>query len=121
MAAFGTNALIRAIYPTGAVRKGLAHAVEMKALADIQDPHITVLVAHYLEHRETPLDPASPLTTSPIVGFAKWVHPVRPEDDYTPPPWKLPEGTDWDVLKPWIAAAEKAEETVIGQTPHYGE
>jgi GNAT superfamily N-acetyltransferase len=121
MGVFGTNALIRAIYPTEEVREGLAKAVEMKALADIQDPHITVLVAHYHEHAGTAVDHACPPTSSPIIGFAKWVHPVRPEDEYTPPPWSLPEGTDWAILTPWIAAAEKTEEAVMGKTPHYGE
>jgi hypothetical protein len=86
MDAFGTNALIQAIYPTNAVREGLTHAVVVKALADIQDPHITVLVVRYIEDPRAPVDRSSRSRISPIVGFAKWAHPVPLDDEYIPTP-----------------------------------
>lgn len=44
MAAFGSNAMLHAQFPTPAIRKRLQTSIEEKALADIRDPKTTVLV-----------------------------------------------------------------------------
>lgn len=44
MAAFQHNAMLRAQFPTPTIRKSLQACIEDKALADIDDPKITVLV-----------------------------------------------------------------------------
>jgi hypothetical protein len=44
MAAFGTNAMLLAQFPTPAIRQALQISIENKALADIDDPKTTVLV-----------------------------------------------------------------------------
>lgn len=44
MAAFGPNAMLRAQFPTPAIRQGLQTCIENKAVADIDDPKTSVLV-----------------------------------------------------------------------------
>ena len=44
MAAFGSNALLLAQFPTPAVRDQLRDCIAKKAADDIQDPNIAVLV-----------------------------------------------------------------------------
>lgn len=44
MAAFKHNAMLHAQFPTPTIRKSLQTCIEDKALADINDPKITVLV-----------------------------------------------------------------------------
>ena len=44
MAAFRSNAMLQAQFPTEDVRKALQRAIEMKALADIEDTNITVIL-----------------------------------------------------------------------------
>jgi hypothetical protein len=44
MAVFGSNAMLRAQFPTATVRAELQKTIEKKALADIEDHRTTVLV-----------------------------------------------------------------------------
>lgn len=44
MAAFKHNAMLHAQFPTPTIRKSLQTCIEDKALADINDPKVTVLV-----------------------------------------------------------------------------
>ncbi|KAI4667978.1 uncharacterized protein J4E78_001799 [Alternaria triticimaculans] len=113
--AFSSNALMRAIYPTPAIWAALQGCVEEKILADMKEPKITVLVAKHTDEAEVREEQGK------TVGYAVWCHPIKAEEqDWKLPTWKLPEGTDWNVLKPWLAAAGKTVEEVIGHTPHYG-
>ena len=113
--AFSPNALMRAIYPTPAIWAALQGCVEEKILADMKEPKITVLVAKHTDEAEVREEQGK------TVGYAVWCHPIKAEEqDWKLPTWKLPEGTDWNVLKPWLAAAGKIVEEVIGHTPHYG-
>lgn len=64
-----------------------------------------------------PLDPKRDDST--IVAFAKWSHPIRPNEDYIEPPWVWPEGTDHKTLDAWIAKAAEAESRSVGDTPCY--
>ena len=107
MAAFGDNALLRAQFPTPVVREALQKCIELKALADIQDPKTTVLVVR------------DPKAGSRVIAFAKWSHPVEEGEDYTEPPWIWPEGTDLDVLGKWTAEVEMALQKVLGTAPCY--
>jgi hypothetical protein len=113
--AFSSNILMRAIYPTPAIWKAFQGYFEQKCLADMQDVKTTVLIARYIDDAEVEDAPGK------IIGYAVWHHPVRAkEKDWNPPTSRLPEGTDWSVLRPWLAAAEQIAEEVVGDTPHYG-
>lgn len=108
MAAFGANELLVAQFPTPEVRRSLRLCIEQKALADIKEPKVTVLVAETAEPYET-------------VAFAKWSHPVQAGENYAETPWVCPEGTDLAVLGAWTAMMEDAEGDILGSTPCYRE
>ncbi|CAH0025453.1 unnamed protein product [Clonostachys rhizophaga] len=112
MAAFGPNAMLRAQFPTPAVRQALQTSIENKALADIDDPKITVLVV-------TAGSDDSEKSLDNVISFAKWSHPVDPGEDYVEPPWIWPEGTDLDTLAAWTALAAEAESRAVGSIPCY--
>ncbi|KAL8668714.1 MAG: hypothetical protein Q9168_006672, partial [Polycauliona sp. 1 TL-2023] len=57
MAAFGSNALLLAQFPTPDVRTQLKDCIARKAAEDILDPNIAVIVARHQDK---------------IVSFAKW-------------------------------------------------
>jgi hypothetical protein len=128
MDSFGSNALIRAIHATDLELSELRKAVEMKALADMEDSKTTVLVVRHVNiitsERSLGASTEEGNTRSEsrdIVGFAKWIHSYHPDDKYTPPSWTLPKTTDWKVLRPWIAEVQKVEEQIIGSTPRFGQ
>ncbi|KAI4233383.1 MAG: hypothetical protein LQ349_004437, partial [Xanthoria aureola] len=83
MAAFGSNALLRAQFPTPDVRTQLRDSIATKAAADIRDPHIAVLVVRDRDQ---------------IVSFAKWSLPVSTSETYMEAAWVWPEGTKFEVL-----------------------
>ncbi|KAF2787556.1 putative GNAT family acetyltransferase [Melanomma pulvis-pyrius CBS 109.77] len=114
MAAFGRNGMLLAQFPTPSVRRGLQEAIEAKALADILDPRITVLVVQEVE-----IEQQSPKNNGRIIGFAKWIHPVATGENYAETPWVWPEGTTWDVLDAWTRTVEEAEKNVLGKSPCY--
>ncbi|KAI1412218.1 putative GNAT family acetyltransferase [Hypoxylon sp. FL1857] len=111
MAAFGDNAMLRTQFPTTAVREGLQRSIEWKALADIDDPHVTVLVVRDLDCQcEAKHD---------VIAFAKWSHPISNTEDYVEAPWIWPDGTDEGVLEAWTKKTEEALEHAIGAVPCY--
>jgi hypothetical protein len=130
MAAFGSNVMLCAQFPTPAVRQALQKSIEMKVLADIDDPKTTVLVV-----RDSPDDeqPSSAQSASLIqnkdkteqerkgraIAFAIWIHPVTDEEDYIEPPWVWPEGADRNVLENWTRKTEEAQERALSRTPCY--
>lgn len=112
---------MRAIYPTPAIWAAFKRAVEEKLIADMLDERTSVVVA-----QSTDMETDG---GGEIVGFAVWCH-ACPEDKeeergsgvkktYTAPRWNLPEGTDWDILNAWRAAAAKVAESTIGDCRHY--
>ncbi|KAK8092100.1 GNAT family acetyltransferase [Apiospora hydei] len=112
MAAFGRNAMLHAQFPTLAIRKGLQKCIKDKAVADINDPRMTVLVVTSSDGPES--------TAGAVVAFAKWSHPVLPGEDYVEPPWIWPEGTDLETLGAWIAKASEVESrSAVGGVPCY--
>ncbi|KAI8630612.1 putative GNAT family acetyltransferase [Xylariaceae sp. FL1651] len=138
MAAFGSNAMLLAQFPTPEVRKGLQESIRLKALADIEDPKISVLVV-----RDLPSNPAATARVEngssnrsgvkeitseaeteedrggKVVAFAKWSHPTARDDGYEETPWIWPPGTDLEILDGWARVAEEAQEQAVGDKPCY--
>lgn len=54
MAAFGTNDMLHAQFPTPAIRKALQICIKDKAIADIEDPKISVLVVTIPRRKQKP-------------------------------------------------------------------
>lgn len=107
MAAFGTNQMLLAQFPTPAIRDELRVTLREKAIDEIRDPQWAVLVVY---------DGAGT-----IISFAKWRRPIpEPEEDrYIEGPWKWPKGTRLDVLEEWTLKVEEAGERLLGNTPFY--
>lgn len=55
MAAFGSNAMLHAQFRAPVIRRGLQISIENKALADIEDPKVTVLVVTYCDGKQSRL------------------------------------------------------------------
>jgi len=104
MAAFGTNALLRAQFPTPAIRDQLRECIAQKAADDIRDPNIAVLVVR---------------DEGQMVSFAKWSLPVFELGTYMETPWIWPEGTNFPILSEWTEKAEAAQQKVLGELPSY--
>ena len=111
MAAFGSNALLHAQFPTPSVRTQLRDSIAAKAAADIRDPNIAVVVVRDLENQ--------------IMSFAKWSMPVAATEQgqgtYAETPWRWPEGTNFAVLDEWTARMENAKQRFVGERPAYSE
>jgi hypothetical protein len=125
MAAFGSNAMLLAQFPTEKVRKDLERSIEMKARADIEDPKTTVIIALTAGEEDTKSSTSEQssenASSGTIIGFAKWAHPIEIGSDYEEPAWIWPEGTAHDVLSAWSRAEEEAQKAVIGSEPRYSE
>ena len=129
MAAFATNAMLLAQFPTPAVREGLRRTVAAKALADIQDAKTTVLIVRDLDQGrygpeqqfDTSLDTALlPPAGVKVIAFAKWAHPTTADDhEYSEPEWVWPEGTNRGVLDRWTRKTEEAQANAVGSRPCY--
>ena len=127
MAAFATNAMLLAQFPTPTVREGLRRSIATKALADIQDAKTTVLIVRDLaqgnygpeQHFDTTLDIASPSPAAgKVIAFAKWAHPIAAdENEYSEPAWVWPDGTNWEILDRWTKKTEEAQANAIGSRP----
>ncbi|KAJ6195251.1 acyl-CoA N-acyltransferase, partial [Bipolaris maydis] len=121
VSAFSSNRLMRAIYPTQAIWTAFECAVEEKLIADMLDERTSVVVAQSTDMEKD--------GGGEIVGFAVWcLACVEEKEDerssggkktYTAPRWNLPEGTDWDILNAWRAAAAKVADSTIGDCRHY--
>lgn len=134
MAAFASNAMLLAQFSTPDVREGLRESIRLKALADIEDPKITVLVV-----REVSSDPHSSDTAreddndddddaihqneaarvGTVIAFAKWSHPVGKDEGYEEAPWRWPPGTNMVVLEAWGRVTEEIQEQAMGSQPCY--
>ncbi|KAI0802188.1 putative GNAT family acetyltransferase [Xylaria sp. FL0064] len=136
LTAFASNTMLLAQFPTPHVRKGLQESIRLKALADIDDPKITVLVV-----RETP--PASETLLvgaetgvkyscqvtgqgnrqeaqeGQVIAFAKWSHPISRDEEYEETAWIWPPGTNMKILESWGRAAEEGQEQAVGRDPCY--
>lgn len=108
MAAFGTNAMLLAQFPSPTVRENLQICIATKALADIKDPNVAVLVVR---------DDAN--GDDEIISFAKWSLPVPQGAMCVEAPWLWPEGTNLKVLNEWTAVVEGAKERVVGKGACY--
>ena len=105
MAAFGSNKMLRAQFPTPSIRKELEACIAEKALADIRDPMVAVLVARNNEDT--------------VISFAKWALPVPHMETYAETPWHWPEGTNLTVLNRWITLVEDAQKRILAEQPCY--
>ena len=105
MAAFATNGMLLAQFPTSAIRDGLRDSIARKALDDIQDPHTAVLLVQDSE------------LEGEIISFAKWSLPSSTSDNEAP--WIWPEGTRFDILDQWTQRVEDAKSKVLGDEPCY--
>lgn len=120
MAAFGTNAMLLAQFPTPSIRKDLQTCILAKTLADIRDPKIAVLVVRDDDDHDD--DDASSggrkgngNGNGEVISFAKWSLPVGKGEGYAEAPWMWPEGTDLDVLGRWSELVERVKERVVGE------
>ncbi|KAI1276052.1 putative GNAT family acetyltransferase [Xylaria sp. FL0933] len=137
LAAFASNSMLLAQFPTPDVRRELQESIRLKALADIDDPKITVLVV-----RETPPASDVPIVTGAeaassyecrvpgqcsrqeaqegqVIAFAKWSHPINRDEEYEETAWIWPPGTNMKILESWGRAAEEGQEQAMGRDPCY--
>ncbi|KAI1753984.1 putative GNAT family acetyltransferase [Xylaria castorea] len=140
MAGFASNAMLLAQFPTPEVREGLRESIRLKALADIEDPKITVLVVRdilqpsdtsvmrgaedgnfYYSEMNRMLNgcDSEESQMAKVIAFAKWSHPVGKDDDYEEAPWIWPPGTNMNVLEGWGRAAEEIQEQLMEYQPCY--
>lgn len=108
MAAFGTNSMLLAQFPTPSIREKLQACIAAKALADIKDPKTAVLVVRDDEKNN-----------NEVISFAKWSLPVWKGETYLEATWLWPEGTNWDVLDKWTKVVESARKRVLGEDACY--
>ncbi|KAI0411392.1 putative GNAT family acetyltransferase [Xylaria grammica] len=137
MAAFGSNAMLLAQFPTPDVREALRESIRRKALADIDDPKITVLVIrnipsdpdvtnarddnfHHPLMNGLPDEPGSEeAPAGEVIAFAKWSHPVGKDEEYEETAWIWPPGTNLDILEGWGRVTEEVQEQAVGGRPCY--
>lgn len=105
MAAFASNAMLLAQFPTSAIRDGVRDSIALKALDDIRDPHTAVLLVQDSE------------LEGEIISFAKWSLPSSTSDNEAP--WIWPVGTELDILHQWTQRVEGAKSKVLGDEPCY--
>ncbi|PGH09490.1 hypothetical protein GX51_00595 [Blastomyces parvus] len=103
LASFGQNMMLRAQFPTPALREGLRVSLMDKAREEIRDPQWAVLVIR---------------DENEIISFAKWKRPVN-DAAYHEAPWRWPEGTRMDILDEWTKKVDDACSRAIGNTPCY--
>ncbi|KAH8700371.1 acyl-CoA N-acyltransferase [Talaromyces proteolyticus] len=104
MAAFGTNLMLRAQFPTPSVRDKLRVSLAEKVINEIRDPKWEILIVR--DEKE-------------IVSFAKWRRPILESEVYVESPWNWPDGTRLDVLEDWTRIVEDASEKVLCGKPCY--
>ena len=108
MAAFDSNAMLLAQFPSPSVRKSLERCIAQKALDDIKDSNIAVLVVRNEQGK--------------IISFAKWSLPILSET-HIEAPWRWPEGTNLDILDAWTDKKVKAakHKKILGDQPYYSQ
>ena len=105
MAAFEGNAMLQAQFPTLSTRESLKICIAQKALDDIRDLRIAVLVVRDSEGE--------------IISFGKWSLPIFEPDTYVESPWFWPEGTDLVCLEAWVEKVECANRRILDDKPCY--
>jgi len=100
MAAFGTNALLRAQFPTPSAREALKLCIAQKAIDDIRDPNIAVLIVRDQSEE--------------IISFAKWSLPLSAPEMYVESPWTWPQETNFAYLNGWTEKIESATQKILG-------
>lgn len=105
MAAFATNEMLLAQFPTPSVRQALWTCIAKKAADDIRDPHTAVLLI-----KDKDLN-------GEIISFAKWNLPTSSPTNEAP--WIWPEGTRIDILHQWTEKVESAKDLVVKDISHY--
>ncbi|KAI0394710.1 putative GNAT family acetyltransferase [Xylariaceae sp. FL0594] len=125
MAAFGPNAMLRAQFPNetqttsggGEGGGGLRESVRLKALADIRDPRVSVLVVRCYPNPGIEGDcwgeEEEEEDEGLVVAFAKWSLPANENDGYREAEWIWPPGTNMDVLNAWSSVTEEAERRLM--------
>lgn len=106
MAAFGANAMLCAQFPTPASRDKLRRCIAQKAVDDMRDPYVAVVVVR---------------DQTEIISFAKWSLPVLEAETYEESPWIWPNDTDFAVLNKWTEKVESAKQKTLGNAPCYRE
>lgn len=106
MAAFGTNLMLQAQFPTPSVRDKLLASLVEKVINEIRDPKWAILIVR--DEKE-------------IVSFAKWRRPIFKSEVYVESPWNWPDGTRLDVLEKWTKIVDDASEEVLRGKPCYCE
>ncbi|KAF9766622.1 hypothetical protein IL306_000945 [Fusarium sp. DS 682] len=120
MAAFASNLMLQAQFPTPPIRQALQQTLELKAEADIDDPYQTVLLVLEAQPEDASRAAhAKPTQGHKAIAYAKWSHPVPPGEVYVEPPWHWPEGTDFDMLEVWNNKMEEAQSMALGSNPCY--
>lgn len=100
MLAFGSNPLLLAHFPSPSVREDLRICIAQKALYDIRNSNIAVLIVR---------DQANE-----IISFAKWSLPVTSVEPHVEAPWIWPQGTNMLVLDEWTKKSEAAKSKTLG-------
>jgi len=103
IAAFGANALLRAQFPTPSAREALELCIAQKAIHDIRDSKMAVLIVRD--------------QSGEIISFAKWSLPVCGSETYVETPWTWPEETNLACLDEWTEKIECATQKVLGGAP----
>lgn len=103
IAAFSANALLRAQFPTPLAREALELCITQKAIDDIRDPNITVLIVRD--------------QNGEIISFAKWSLPVFDSETYVESPWSWPQETNFACLHEWAERIECATPKILGGAP----
>ncbi|KAI0401873.1 putative GNAT family acetyltransferase [Xylaria palmicola] len=140
MAAFASNVMLLAQFPTPEAREELRESIRLKARADIEYSRITVLVVRDIPSESdasiirgvddgTCYYPAvkgvlsesqnAESQAGKVVALAKWSHPVAKDEEYEETPWIWPPGTNMAVLESWGRATEEAQEQAVGDRPCY--
>ncbi|KAI0183935.1 putative GNAT family acetyltransferase [Xylaria flabelliformis] len=140
MAAFASNAMLLAQFQTPEVREGLRESIRLKAVADIKDPKISVLVVRDISqnsdtsdvrgveddrHYPSEMSRISDVGNSgksemgKVIAFAKWSHPVGKDENYEEAPWIWPPGTNMNILEGWGRATEEVQAKIMGDKPCY--
>jgi hypothetical protein len=121
MAAFSSNAMLHAMFPTDDARLNLQKSMELKTVTEIKGSSSTVLVVQE-NHQELARSQGSHgtrPTKGEIISFAKWSLPTYIDDKQDPDPWVWPEGTNLEVVNAWGKKMEEVQARHVGSMPCY--
>ncbi|KAI2611897.1 putative GNAT family acetyltransferase [Hypoxylon sp. NC1633] len=127
MAAFASNRMLLAQFPTEAVRDALKSSIRLRALDDIDDPKTVVIVVEDSELESTSSN-ARPENNKPsvcrrgegkVIAFAKWALPVSVNEEYAEPAWSWPPGSNLKLIGDWGTKTEEAQARAVRDAPCY--